>query len=138
MQVLKARKREGASLVSPLFTSYYRDGRISNEHLTDRTFDRMFRKWCDDVGLPASITPHSARATALAYLVSKGLSVRDVQKHARHASVVSTEGYLRFLKHGTVAEHAVYDESYVVTKKGLDANQSLEYFERAFLSGHLN
>lgn len=92
-RVIENRKAEGAENRDPLFVHYFKDGRCKNKQLDTRTFDRTFSRYRNDLGLDPSITPHSARATAISQLLALGIPIREVQKFARHASVTTTEQY---------------------------------------------
>lgn len=92
-RVVENRISEGANNSDPLFVHYYKDGRCKNKSLFTRTFDRIFTFYRREIGLPDTITPHSARATAISQLLALGIPIREVQKFARHASVTTTELY---------------------------------------------
>jgi site-specific recombinase XerD len=92
MRLIEVRRVEQAKELDPLFCTYVADN-TTNASISIRTLDRLFRSWCDNCGLPETITCHSARATAISQLLAQGVSHREVQLFARHSSVVTTEGY---------------------------------------------
>lgn len=60
---------------------------------TRSTLYKRFKVWARRIGLPANVSPHSARATAITQLLDAGLSPRDVQEFSRHKSVSMVEVY---------------------------------------------
>lgn len=91
---LETRKKEGALQHHPLVTHYRGELELAtNEPIDDKTLYRYFKKYCRLAGLPTTLTPHSARATAVTKLLQDGMSYREVQEFSRHASVTMVEVY---------------------------------------------
>lgn len=89
------RKKEGATEADYLLVCYEQSGTPSHTGMSDSTLYRLFKTLCAAEGLPASITPHCARVTAITRLLDQGLSHRDVKEFSRHSSVVMVERYDR-------------------------------------------
>ena len=51
------------------------------------------KKYAQQVGLPADICPHSARATFITEAYEAGVSGEAIQRTVGHASITTTEGY---------------------------------------------
>lgn len=79
----------GAQPGDPLFLA----PKDRSRHLSNDTYYKIFKYWCKMVGLPESITPHSARKTAITRLLDAGESHRIVQEFSRHKSVMMVEKY---------------------------------------------
>jgi integrase len=78
----------------PLFVRYRGPKRTPIPgKIPDKTFYRIFKRACFQAGLPPTITPHSARATAITRLLDQGLSHREVQWFSRHSHVQAVETY---------------------------------------------
>lgn len=78
-------------LESPLLLPLYQKGataRISPQQATN-----IFHKYRKKVGLPASITPHSARATLITQALAHHCSLEAVQKSVGHANITTTQAY---------------------------------------------
>ena len=93
-QLALTRKEDGAADEHPLFTRYQGSKhQATNEHLSIRTFDRIFKKWIKDAGISISITPHSARATAISKLFADKVDPKQIQEYGRHKSLNTTLEY---------------------------------------------
>lgn len=91
---LEARLAEGATPFNHIFVQYRGDPPKPGPRFYDKTLYRLFKKYCDQVGLdPAQYSPHSARASAITKLLVDGFSYRDVQSFSRHASAAMVEVY---------------------------------------------
>lgn len=70
---------------------------------------RLFKKICAQAGLPKTISPHSARATAISLLIKQGIPYRIVQEFSRHSSVTQVEVYdKRFVTPHEIAKIAPF------------------------------
>lgn len=58
-----------------------------------RSFYHLFKRYAGLVGLPTSVTPHSARATLVTEALEREHPVEAVQKTVGHASVTTTLAY---------------------------------------------
>ena len=73
-------------------------GRNVGAPLLRQRFYQIFKRYALAVGLDASITPHSARATFITQAYEAGLQGEDIQRTVGHASITTTEGYNRTAK----------------------------------------
>jgi len=73
-------------------------GRNMGAPLIRQRFYQIFKRYALAVGLNASITPHSARATCITQANEAGLQGEDIQRTVGHASITTTEGYNRTAK----------------------------------------
>lgn len=89
---LEIRRYETFSPMSHLFTRYDNDGKVVIGQIPTRTFDRLFKKLCNECGL-RDYSPHSTRKTAITKLVDDGATLYEARDFARHASVLTTEKY---------------------------------------------
>jgi len=81
----------------PLFLAV-KTGRNTGGALTRQQFYRIFKRYALAVGLDASITPHSARATFITQAYEAGIQGEDIQRTVGHSSITTTEGYNRTAK----------------------------------------
>lgn len=96
------RKAEGGRATDPLLIQHF-EGAQSNRHMRQEVLARYFRRYMKAVGVPGRVTPHSARATAITYLLERGLSHREVRKFSRHSSVAMVEKYDKLRDSGAEA-----------------------------------
>lgn len=75
-----------------------KSGRNTGAPLLRQRFYQIFKRYALAVGLNASITPHSARATFITQAYEAGLQGEDIQRTVGHASITTTEGYNRTAK----------------------------------------
>lgn len=100
-RLVEVRNTEGAQNSDYLMVNYRRKRNVITSEIPQsgqmpiRTFDRIFHRWRDEVGLDKDISPHSARATGIKRLIALGVPIREVQLFFRHASVMTTEIYDR-------------------------------------------
>jgi len=73
-------------------------GRNTGAPLIRQRFYQIFKRYALAVGLDASITPHSARATFITHAYEAGLQGEDIQRTVGHASITTTEAYNRMAK----------------------------------------
>lgn len=93
MRLVTQRSSEGAGIKDALFVSYFKDW-TPKKALDSRGLRVIFQNWLKRLGIHQRLSPHSARATAITYLLEeKGLSHRQVQKFSRHSSVRTVELY---------------------------------------------
>lgn len=79
---------------APLFLAV-KAGKNTGGPLTRGSFYKLFKKYAGLAGLPANITPHSARATFITQAYDAGLQGEDIQRTVGHSSITTTEGYNR-------------------------------------------
>lgn len=77
---------------APLFMAV-KSGQNTGHALSRGSFYRLFKKYVELVGLPDTITPHSARATFITHAYESGLRGEDIQRTVGHRSITTTEGY---------------------------------------------
>ncbi|MFN3225413.1 MAG: tyrosine-type recombinase/integrase [Hyphomicrobiales bacterium] len=65
----------------------------TNGPMTRDAFYKLFKRYAQMAGLPASVTPHSARATLVTEALEREHPVEAVQKTVGHASVTTTLAY---------------------------------------------
>lgn len=83
-KLVSQRIGEGARPGEPLFTFYHVNG-ITRGRLSVQTIRRIYQRYTERVGL-GKISPHSARASAATYLLSKGCSEISVADFLRHSN----------------------------------------------------
>ena len=76
---------------APLFLAI-KNGK-SGQPLSGKTFYRIFKRYVDLIGLPDTITPHSARTSFITQCYEIGLPGEDIQQTVAHSSITTTEGY---------------------------------------------
>lgn len=81
---------------TPLFrTAYRKSGRLTQTQMSGVDVYRMFKRRARDAGLPAHLSPHSVRVTALTDLLEQNAPMEDVQRLAGHADPRTTGLYDR-------------------------------------------
>lgn len=70
-----------------------KSGQNTGQALSRNSFYRLFKKYVALVGLPDTISPHSARATFITQAYEAGMRGEDIQRTVGHRSIVTTEGY---------------------------------------------
>lgn len=95
LRQLRARVGMGAGPGDPLFCSFRGKGgaSASSKGISGMGISKLFRRACVKAGLPPTLTPHSARATAITRLLASGLPHREVQEFSRHSTVRMVELY---------------------------------------------
>ena len=76
-----------------LFQSVKSGRAVAGKPLLRQTIDAVFRKHAKAAGLPAGITPHSARATFITEALSHDHAAEAVQRTVGHASITTTLAY---------------------------------------------
>ena len=94
-KLIELRKQQGAAEIDFLINTYRgRGGQTpGREQLSDSGLYKLFCSYCVRLGIKLSVSPHSARATAITRLLDDGFSHREVQEFSRHASVQMVEVY---------------------------------------------
>lgn len=89
-----------AAMTADLGEAYARDSWLfqavkngTEAPMTRLQFCNLFKRYARLAGLPASVTPHSARATLVTEALDKEHPVEAVQKTVGHASVTTTLAY---------------------------------------------
>jgi site-specific recombinase XerD len=86
------RKQEGAKPMDGFFIAY-RGRSNTTAPISDETLYAVFREWMPKIGLDETYTPHSARATAITFLLENNLTHRRVCDFSGHKSVQMVEKY---------------------------------------------
>jgi len=95
---LAARARLMACDRGPLFTGLHevREGRISvGKGLAPSDVDRILKLRASAAGITATLSAHGLRAGIYTEAARAGASIQDIQRHARHADLRTTAGYVR-------------------------------------------
>ena len=94
-RLLAARRKENAADGDFLFISYTGKGGSvpTRDPITGSGIYKLFCHYCHAAGLGDSLTPHSARATAITKLLADGIPHREVQEFSRHSSIQMVELY---------------------------------------------
>ena len=87
----------GNDLDAPLFQAV-KQGKNNGQALSADLLARVFKFYAALVGLPPTVSPHSARATFITEAYEAGTAGEDIQRTVGHASVTTTEGYNRTVK----------------------------------------
>ncbi len=86
---LKTRK----DMYTPLFINYKKDESDNEHRLTQRSIERLVRKYTTMAGLPVEATPHTLRHSFATDLLQKGADIRSVQELLGHKNIVTTQIY---------------------------------------------
>lgn len=86
---LKTRK----DMYTPLFINYKKDESDNEHRLTQRSVERLVRKYTTMAGLPVEATPHTLRHSFATDLLQKGADMRSVQELLGHKNIVTTQIY---------------------------------------------
>jgi len=78
--------------LKPLFINY-RGPKDSPRRLSDRSIERMVKKYAVASGLPENTTPHVLRHSFATDLLSKGVDIRILQEFLGHKSITATQIY---------------------------------------------
>lgn len=94
-QLRDHRLQSGAKGADPLFLSHTGRGGTSPtvRAISASGVYKLFLHYCHAAGVEDSITPHSARATAITKLLAQGIPHRMVKEFSRHASIQMVELY---------------------------------------------
>jgi len=93
IKLVTQRSGEGASPGDPLIVLHRADRSAVNKTVATRQLHRIFQRWCKILGIRGRFSPHSARATAITYLLEQGVPHRVVRVFSRHSSVLMVERY---------------------------------------------
>ncbi|TSC84843.1 MAG: hypothetical protein G01um101413_227 [Parcubacteria group bacterium Gr01-1014_13] len=86
---IKARK----DMFTPLFVNYKKDDDDKEHRLTQRSVERLVRKYATMAGLPVEATPHTLRHSFATDLLQQGADMRSVQELLGHKNIVTTQIY---------------------------------------------
>ena len=86
---LKTRK----DMFTPLFINYKKDDGDKEHRLSQRSVERMVRKYTTMAGLPVEATPHTLRHSFATDLLQQGADMRSVQELLGHKNIVTTQIY---------------------------------------------
>lgn len=86
---LKTRK----GMLAPLFINYKKDLSDKEHRLTQRSVERLVKKYTTMAGLPVAATPHTLRHSFATDLLQKGADMRSVQELLGHKNIVTTQIY---------------------------------------------
>ncbi|HSR88962.1 MAG TPA: tyrosine-type recombinase/integrase [Candidatus Udaeobacter sp.] len=86
---LKTRK----DMYAPLFINYKKDEEDNEHRLTQRSVERLVRKYTVMAGLPVEATPHTLRHSFATDLLQQGADMRSVQELLGHKNIVTTQIY---------------------------------------------
>ena len=82
--------------------------------LSQRTVQRLVRKYSAAAGLDKSPTPHSLRHSFATHLLNAGVDLRSIQEMLGHSKLSTTQ---RYTSVGLDELMAVYDRSHPRAKK---------------------
>lgn len=74
---------------------------------TSASFGNMFRKWCQQAGLPENSSPHGCRKAAGRMLAEAGCTAREIMSILGHESLSEAERYTKSANQITLAETAI-------------------------------
>lgn len=80
-------------MFSPLFINYKKDDSDKEHRLTQRSVERLVRKFTTMAGLPVEATPHTLRHSFATDLLQQGADMRSVQELLGHKNIVTTQIY---------------------------------------------
>lgn len=87
-KLVARRKGEGANNIDFLLVRYRRVPRRQIPGIVPiKTLYTWFCRWRDLCELPANVTPHSGRVTAISKLLAQGYRPHEVQEFSRHSDV---------------------------------------------------
>lgn len=86
---LRVRRRytSDSSDTAPLFVNHF------GKRLTARSFQRNFKEYLTQAGLPADMTPHKLRHSFATHLLDAGADLRSVQELLGHENLSTTQIY---------------------------------------------
>lgn len=92
--LLIQRENEGATSEDPLFVDYRGDEqRAIPRRMSESCLYQRFKIYASLCKFPKTISPHSARATAITDLLESGLTHREVMEFSRHNCIESVVAY---------------------------------------------
>ncbi len=77
----------------PLFINYKKDSDDTEHRLTQRSVERLVKKYTVMAGLPVEATPHTLRHSFATDLLQQGADMRSVQELLGHKNIVTTQIY---------------------------------------------
>lgn len=107
---VEVRQAEGARATDPLLVMYLKDELTPKPAgITSRQLRRIFARYIKELKIPGRYSPHSARATAITWLLEQGVPHREVRKFSRHSSVQMVERYDKLRDAGAEDVAAIID-----------------------------
>ncbi len=94
---LKKYLRTRADKEEALFINY-RGRKKSPRRITDRSIERLIKKYALLAGLPANTTPHTLRHSFATDLLSQGVDLRVIQEFLGHKNIATTQVYTHVTK----------------------------------------
>lgn len=80
---------------NPLFMTLGKHGNCVKQAITAKAIDYIVSKYAQLSGINKRITPHSFRASFATHALDKGADLKTVSELLGHASILSTQPYLR-------------------------------------------
>jgi len=77
----------------PLFIHYSGRKNASSQRLSQRSVERLVKKYAIKAGVPIFTTPHTLRHSYATDLLSQGVDLRTIQEFLGHRSITSTQIY---------------------------------------------
>lgn len=113
VRLVTQRNSESGRSGDPLIVLHRADRSPVNRPVATRQLHRIFARWCKILKLSGRYSPHSARATAITYLLEQGIDHRVVRVFSRHSSIAMVERYDKMRDKGL--EEAIKVMSYKKT-----------------------
>ncbi|MBI5826301.1 MAG: tyrosine recombinase XerC [Deltaproteobacteria bacterium] len=101
--------RAGATADAPLFTGARGKGRVSQ-----RTVQRLVKKYVLKSGIDKTPTPHALRHTFATHLLDAGVDLRSIQEMLGHSKLSTTQRYTRV---SIASMMEAYDRAHPLAKK---------------------
>ncbi len=101
--------RAGAGADAPLFTGGRGKGRVSQ-----RTVQRLVKKYVLKSGIDKTPTPHALRHTFATHLLDAGVDLRSIQEMLGHSKLSTTQRYTRV---SIASMMEAYDRAHPLAKK---------------------
>lgn len=102
-------ERGGSAIDAPLFTGRPGKGRVSQ-----RTVQRLVKKYVLKSGIDKAPTPHALRHTFATHLLDAGVDLRSIQEMLGHSKLSTTQRYTRV---GIASLMEAYDKAHPLAKK---------------------